>query len=233
MESRGINPLETKLGEGKLNTGKEGAPQNRGEGEELVLSSWEVSHAPYAPLPPPRVTDRLFAVSRGRHWKPVPIPWGNRGPKETRDCLRSPSSPASGPRELPQHSCNSPHHLCMPSTVPGQRGTQPRAGLDGTDTVNKEGRQLSPLADGEPGAQGRGTREVVEEGGGPSPGPAPGPHGSLATMQAAAHSIAPAQREEEPGKARGKAKPQETAGQVVREEPPSLPSPPLFCRWGC
>ena len=133
MESRGINPLETKLGEGKLNTGKEGAPQNRGEGEELVLSSWEVSHAPYAPLPPPRVTDRLFAVSRGRHWKPVPIPWGNRGPKETRDCLRSPSSPASGPRELPQHSCNSPHHLCMPSTVPGQRGTQPRAGLDGTE----------------------------------------------------------------------------------------------------
>lgn len=52
MESHGINPSETKLGEGKLNTGEEGAPQNRGEGEKLVLSSWEVSHVPYAPPPP-------------------------------------------------------------------------------------------------------------------------------------------------------------------------------------
>lgn len=73
-------------------------------------------------------------------------------------------------------------------------GTQPSAGLDGADAVNEEGRQLSPLADGETGAQGGGTREVAEEGGGQSPGRAPGPHGPLTTMQAAAHSKAPAWR---------------------------------------
>lgn len=77
MESHGINPSETKLGEGKLNTGEEGAPQNRGEGEKLVLSFWEVSHVPYAPRPLPRVTDHLFAVLRKQARKPVPIPRGN------------------------------------------------------------------------------------------------------------------------------------------------------------
>lgn len=40
-ESHGINPSETKLAEEKLNIGEEGAPQNRGEGEEPVLSSWD------------------------------------------------------------------------------------------------------------------------------------------------------------------------------------------------
>ena len=56
----------------------------------------------------------------------------------------------------------------------------------------------------------------------------PGPLAS----QPRAHPTAPAQREEELRRARGKEKPQEPAGQVVREEPPPLPSPPLFCRWG-
>ena len=69
--------------------------------------------------------------------------------------------------------------------------------------------------DGETGAQGAGTREVVEEGGGRSPGRAPGPHGPLTTMQAAAHSKAPARRKEEPGKA----KPQETAARWSGESP--------------
>ena len=49
-----------------------GAPQNRGEGEELVLSSWEVSHTPYAPRPLPRVTDHLFAVLRRQARKLYP-----------------------------------------------------------------------------------------------------------------------------------------------------------------
>lgn len=94
MESRGINPLETKLGEGKLNTGKEGAPQNRGEGEELVLSSWEVSHAPYAPHPPPRVTDRLFAVSRRQALETCTHPTGKPRPRG-----------AKGLSEVTQLSC--------------------------------------------------------------------------------------------------------------------------------
>ena len=94
MESRGINPLETKLGEGKLNTGKEGAPQNRGEGEELVLSSWEVSHAPYAPRPTPRVTDRLFAVSRRQALETCTQPTGKPRPRG-----------AKGLSEVTQLSC--------------------------------------------------------------------------------------------------------------------------------
>lgn len=64
-----INPSETKLWEEKLNTGEE-APQNREE--ELVLSSWEVNHAPYAPPPLPRVTDHLLAVLRRQARKLYP-----------------------------------------------------------------------------------------------------------------------------------------------------------------
>lgn len=57
------------------------------------------------------------------------------------------------------------------------------------------------------------------------PRPAPGPHRPL-TGQLVAHPTAPIQGEEVLEKARGKEKPQEMDGQVVREERPPLPPAP-------
>lgn len=144
---------------------REEEPTEQGGGEELVLSSWEVSHTPCAPRPPARVTDHLFAVLRGGQGN-CTHPTRKPRPKGAGDCLSHPALLPPGPRA--STTSRNSRHLCMPSTMSGLRVPSQRAGLDGADTVNKERKVAVYWQMGKPGLRAGGTREVVEGRGGRS-----------------------------------------------------------------